>query len=313
MRAIPCRSSSTWTAPAPKACGRSSIIWKANYPEHPLAPRRCGERRASLRWLDWAMGPFHEQVTQRIVYEKAGQRFTGAPGRRAPDMNVIRAGREELKLALAAIGQAAEANGNLAGRAPVAGRSGGGGASVGAGLFRRSAVERISRRRGMVCADEIAAQLPLAPGRPRAGPAAGRRIMPNSISDIKHGRSIGATRRAPKASTSCASTDAPTARSRRQPRRAARLSGRRPSWRHGLDGRRARTGAPIPRRCGQQAKSVIVLGLNYGPDRRSAGDAGAQGSRRDLGLCAGRRLSRCREEEAEGGGGLHLPRHSAPR
>ena len=55
------------------------------------------ERRASLRWLDWAMGPFHEQVTQRIVYEKAGQRFTGAPGRRAPDMNVIRAGREELK------------------------------------------------------------------------------------------------------------------------------------------------------------------------------------------------------------------------
>ncbi len=38
------------------------------------------------------MGPFHEQVTQRIVYEKAGQRFTGAPGRRAPDMNMIRAG-----------------------------------------------------------------------------------------------------------------------------------------------------------------------------------------------------------------------------
>ena len=53
------------------------------------------------------MGPFHEQVTQRILYEKAGQRFTGAPARRAPDMNVIRPGREELKLALAAIGQAA--------------------------------------------------------------------------------------------------------------------------------------------------------------------------------------------------------------
>ena len=62
------------------------------------------------------MGPLHEQVTQRIVYEKAGQRFTGAPGRRAPDMNIIRAGREELKLALAAIGKAVEANGNLSGR-----------------------------------------------------------------------------------------------------------------------------------------------------------------------------------------------------
>ncbi len=81
---------------------------ETNYPDHPLAPADAAERRACLRWLDWAMGPFHEQVTQRIVYEKAGQRFTGAPGRRAPDMNVIRAGREELKLALAAIGRAAE-------------------------------------------------------------------------------------------------------------------------------------------------------------------------------------------------------------
>ena len=67
------------------------------------------------------MGPFHEQVTQRIVYEKAGQRFTGAPGRRAPDMNVIRAGREELKLALAAIGAGLEMGGNLSGRAPALG------------------------------------------------------------------------------------------------------------------------------------------------------------------------------------------------
>ena len=33
---------------------------------------------------------------------------------------------------------------------------------------------------------------------------------------------------------------------------------------------------------------------------RSAGDSGAQGPRRDLGLCPGRRLSRCGQEEAEG-------------
>ena len=77
-------------------------------------PADDAARRAALRWVDWAMGPFHEQVTQRIVYEKAGQRFTGAPSARAPDMNIIRAGREELKLALAAIGRAAETNGNLA-------------------------------------------------------------------------------------------------------------------------------------------------------------------------------------------------------
>ena len=89
---------------------------ESHYPDHPLAPADEAERRAALRWVDWAMGPLHEQVTQRIVYEKAGQRFTGAPGRRAPDMNIIRAGREELKLALAAIGKAVEANGNLSGR-----------------------------------------------------------------------------------------------------------------------------------------------------------------------------------------------------
>src|ERR1700742_1159083 len=94
---------------------------EGQYPDHPLAPEDPAERRASLRWMDWAFGPLHEQVTQRIVYEKAGQRFTGAPGRRAPDMNVIRAGREELKLALGSIGRAVEVGGHLSGRAPALG------------------------------------------------------------------------------------------------------------------------------------------------------------------------------------------------
>jgi glutathione S-transferase len=85
-----------------------------HYPDHPLAPADDAARLACLRWLDWAMGPFHEQVTQRIVYEKAAPRFTGAGFSRAPDMNVIRSGREELKQALKAIGAAAETNGNLA-------------------------------------------------------------------------------------------------------------------------------------------------------------------------------------------------------
>jgi glutathione S-transferase len=85
-----------------------------HYPDHPLAPADDGARRAALRWVDWAMGPFHEQVTQRIIYEKAAPRFTGASFARQPDMNVIRAGRAELKPALAEIGQATERNGNLA-------------------------------------------------------------------------------------------------------------------------------------------------------------------------------------------------------
>ena len=84
------------------------------YPDHPLAPADDAARRLCLRWVDWAFGPLHEQVTQRIVYEKAAPRFTGAGFSRAPDMNVIRAGRQELKSALEAIGAAAETNGNLA-------------------------------------------------------------------------------------------------------------------------------------------------------------------------------------------------------
>ena len=101
---------------------RAEGVWaivdhmEATYPDHPLAPEDAVRRRESLRWLDWAMGPFHEQVTQRIIYEKAGQRFTGAAFSRTPDMNTIRAGREELKLGLSAIGRAVESNSYLAGR-----------------------------------------------------------------------------------------------------------------------------------------------------------------------------------------------------
>lgn len=86
------------------------------YPERPLAPEEPEARAETLRWLDWAMGPFHEQVTQKIVFEKATQRFTGAPARRVPDMNIIRGGREALLRSLKEIGAAAERNGNLASR-----------------------------------------------------------------------------------------------------------------------------------------------------------------------------------------------------
>lgn len=85
-----------------------------HYPDRPLAPQDDGERRLCLRWVDWAMGPFHEQVTQRIVYEKAAPKYTGAGFSRGLDMNVIRAGRASLKEALGKIGKAAETNGNLA-------------------------------------------------------------------------------------------------------------------------------------------------------------------------------------------------------
>ena len=86
------------------------------YQEKPLVPEDAGARAESLRLLDWAMGPFHEAVTRKIVYERASQRFTGSAARRAPDMNVVRDGREALKAALGQLGEVAETRGYLASR-----------------------------------------------------------------------------------------------------------------------------------------------------------------------------------------------------
>ena len=89
---------------------------EGSYPEHPLTPEDAEGRAETLRLLDWSMGPFQETVTRRIVYERASQRFTGSQAKRAPDMMVVREGREALKPALAEIGMVAERHGYLAAR-----------------------------------------------------------------------------------------------------------------------------------------------------------------------------------------------------
>ena len=55
-----------------------------------------------------------------------------------------------------------------------------------------------------------------------------------------------------------------------------------------------------PRALWPDVRSVIMLGMNYGPDARSARDPATPRPRRDLGLCAGRRLSRDHQAAAEG-------------
>lgn len=86
------------------------------YPEHAMTPADDTARSETLRLLDWAMGQFHDSVTRKIVFEKGAQRFTGASARSAPDMNVIRSGRDALKVALRSLGDLAEQRGYLAGR-----------------------------------------------------------------------------------------------------------------------------------------------------------------------------------------------------
>jgi glutathione S-transferase len=99
-------------------CGLWAIVdhLEGNYPERPLTPEDGAARAESLRLLDWAMGPFLDSVTRRIVYERASQRYTGSTARRAPDMEIVRAGREALRTALGNIGAMAEQNGCLASR-----------------------------------------------------------------------------------------------------------------------------------------------------------------------------------------------------
>jgi len=89
---------------------------EGEHPEPALMPGDSVERAEAMRLLDWAMGPFHETVTKRIVFEKSAQRFTGALVRRAPDMDEVRLGREALRSALDGLGKLAETRGYLAGR-----------------------------------------------------------------------------------------------------------------------------------------------------------------------------------------------------
>lgn len=84
------------------------------YPDQPMVPEDAAARSEALRLLDWAMGPLLESATRKIVFEKASQRYTGAAIHRAPDMQIVRSGREALKPVLKNVGDAADLHGYLA-------------------------------------------------------------------------------------------------------------------------------------------------------------------------------------------------------
>jgi glutathione S-transferase len=86
------------------------------YPEPPLLPEDPGERGEALRLLDWTMTIFQEEITRRIVFEKAPPAQTGSSSRRPPNMETIRLGRAALRTALPALGALAESHGFLSGR-----------------------------------------------------------------------------------------------------------------------------------------------------------------------------------------------------
>jgi glutathione S-transferase len=89
---------------------------ESEYPEPALVPADPSARGEALRLFDWTLTNFHEEVTRRIVFEKASSSYTGNVARRSPNMDTVRAGREALRGSLSRLGAAADANGFIAGR-----------------------------------------------------------------------------------------------------------------------------------------------------------------------------------------------------
>lgn len=89
---------------------------EGSYPDNPMIPENAADRSEALRWLDWIMTTMTVRVCGRIVFEKANPRFTGAPSRSTPDMNIIRQGREALHETLSEFAPLLEERGFLAGK-----------------------------------------------------------------------------------------------------------------------------------------------------------------------------------------------------
>ncbi len=86
------------------------------HPEPPLVPDDPEQRAEALRLLDWAMTQFHDEVTRRIVFEKAPRVQTGSLIQRPPSMEIVREGRKALEAVLQELEILPEERGYMAGR-----------------------------------------------------------------------------------------------------------------------------------------------------------------------------------------------------
>ena len=78
-------------------------------------PGEAAERAEVRRLVDWFHGKFQEEVTEYLVVEKVFSRF--GPESTAPNMEAVRAGRDNLRYHLAYIGHLTETRSWLAGDA----------------------------------------------------------------------------------------------------------------------------------------------------------------------------------------------------
>src|SRR5262249_7276945 len=84
---------------------------EGTYPEPSLFPADPRERAETLRIFDWLMSAFLEDVTKRIVFQKAPQSHTGSAVRLPPDMAAVRLGRQAMRNALSSLGPLADMHG----------------------------------------------------------------------------------------------------------------------------------------------------------------------------------------------------------
>ena len=86
------------------------------HPEHPLVPEDPEQRAEALRLLDWTMTKFDDEITKRIVFEKAPRNQTGSLTQRPPSMEIVREGRKTLEAILPELEVFPEERGYMASR-----------------------------------------------------------------------------------------------------------------------------------------------------------------------------------------------------
>lgn len=84
------------------------------YSDNSMLPPDAADRAEALRLFEWLMTQFHEDVTKRIVWEKAAPSQTGIGERRPPSLETLRRGRNTLAESLDMLGALAEERGYLA-------------------------------------------------------------------------------------------------------------------------------------------------------------------------------------------------------
>ena len=213
----------------------------------------------------------------------------------APDLANLRQGRDGLRTHMFYIDKLLQEREWLAGPPPVAGRFRGRGAPVGDRLLRRHALAGLPGGEDLVHEAEIPARVS-----GRCWRTAGRAWRPPGTMTISTSRRPEAADPEPGRRLgfdTCRFT--PIDRGLAGRRAAAEFVD---AGRHGEMGWMAETAErrAHPRAMWADARSAIVLGMNYGPDHDPLAVLERKDRGRDQRLCPGRRLSRADQGPAEG-------------